>query len=441
MIAKQRTWFAPAVAFVISAVAVTSTVTTMERPSPVRTDSLADTVEVAPLQIGITHTQTSADPWNDHALVAAEKRLLARRPRPQNQHIMGWGVENPQPRPGQFRWASLDRRMRLIRDTGGTPIITLCCAPDWMKGGTPGRTDWSLLERAPDPEHYDDFAELARRVALRYPDVKYFQVWNELKGFHDARRNTWDIGAYTRMYNKVYRAVKSVRPDAQVGGPYVPVDSWSSARRASHPSHLRGPWGVVDKRALNALTYWLNHNAGADFLVIDMSTSTNDAGLTTDPFTALGKVRAVTRWVQRRTDLPVWVSEWYPLPQDRSFGLEKQDAIMSAGLARMAADGVSMVLLWGPQRGGPQRCRGCLWTVRGDVPTPTPAFVSSDQIAFLLNAGVPTEGVDLRGDVAVVRSDNAMLSVNMTPRTAIAVHGGNVVRLGPFETLLRASRQ
>ena len=75
--------------------------------------------------------------------------------------------------------------MQLIADSGVTPVITLCCAPDWMKGGQPGETDWSRLEVAPDPAHFADFAELAADVAKRYPQVKHFIVWNELKGFHD----------------------------------------------------------------------------------------------------------------------------------------------------------------------------------------------------------------------------------------------------------------
>ena len=69
-----------------------------------------------------------------------------------------------------------------MRGTGGTKIITLCGAPDWMKGGKAGQTDWNKLEVAPTPNHYADFAQLAKQIALRYPDVQYFQVWNELKG-------------------------------------------------------------------------------------------------------------------------------------------------------------------------------------------------------------------------------------------------------------------
>ncbi|OLT10047.1 hypothetical protein BJF78_29420 [Pseudonocardia sp. CNS-139] len=73
--------------------------------------------------------------------------------------------------------------------------MTLCCAPDWMKGGEPGETDWSRIEVAPDPAHYADFAALAVDVARRYPQVRHFVVWNELKGFFDA---TADAGTSSR---------------------------------------------------------------------------------------------------------------------------------------------------------------------------------------------------------------------------------------------------
>jgi hypothetical protein len=75
----------------------------------------------------------------------------------------------------------LDSRIALIRRTGGTPVTTLCCVPDWMKGGRPGTTDWSKLEVAPAPGHYADFAALAATIARRYPFVRHFLflVWNE----------------------------------------------------------------------------------------------------------------------------------------------------------------------------------------------------------------------------------------------------------------------
>ena len=59
---------------------------------------------------------------------------------------MGWGGGNPEPSPGKYDWGSLDVRVETMRRTGARMVITLCCAPDWMKGGEPGETDWSNLE-------------------------------------------------------------------------------------------------------------------------------------------------------------------------------------------------------------------------------------------------------------------------------------------------------
>lgn len=312
------------------------------------------------LRVGITHTQYSADGWNDPSAVANARSLLVSAPQLQNQHIMGWGAENPEPSPGMFDFSSLDARLDLIRATGGTPVITLCCAPDWMKGGKAGATDWSAIEAAPTPEHFDDFATLARQVAARYRDVKHFQVWNELKGFWDSSRNRWNIEAYTDLYNRVYTAVKSVDPSIRVGGPYVPVDSWADASTMSHPSSLSGPWGVVDQRPLDAISYWLGHKAGADFVTVDAWTGTKDRGLTTDEFTAIDKLAAVTSWIRARTALPVWWGEYYPAP-DAGWSQERQNAVLAVTLQRLITSGASAALLWQPQADG-SWCQECVWT-------------------------------------------------------------------------------
>src|SRR5207245_1228337 len=103
---------------------------------------------------------------------------------------------------------TLDARISAIHAMGAVPVITLCCAPDWMKGGQAGTTDWSRIEVAPLSSHYGDFAALAAAVARRYPEVKYYQVWNELKGFWNDSANTWDYVGYTSFYNQVYDALK-----------------------------------------------------------------------------------------------------------------------------------------------------------------------------------------------------------------------------------------
>jgi len=306
--------------------------------------------ELPGLTIGVTHTQRSADHWNDRSAVDRALGVLESVAPVQNQHLMGWGALNPEPRPGEYDFASLDRRIRMITRTGAEPVLTLCCAPDWMKGGSKGSTDWDHLHAAPTPDHFDDFARLAQVTAARYPGVRRFIVWNELKGFYDEERNRWDAVGYTEMYNHIYRAVKEVRPDALVGGPHVVVDSWSSAESASHPSAVTGPWGVLDQRALDVVEYWLANAVGADFIAVDGSTGTRDSGLTTTDFAATEKLGAVTRWVRSRTDLPVWWVEMYATTERQSPSSDpRRAAVMAQALVTVAQAGASGALLWQPE--------------------------------------------------------------------------------------------
>jgi len=268
----------------------------------------------------------------------------------QNQHIMGWGTTNPEPSPGVYDWSDLDRRVALMRNTGAQKVITLCCAPDWMKGGKPGTTNWNNLAGAPYPSHYGDFAALAKRVAQRYPDVKRFQVWNEFKGFYNTRLNRWDYEDYTTFYNDVYAALKSVSPNVQVGGPYMPMDTWLGG--GSNPSKVRGAYGTIDQRAFDGINYWLAHKRGADFIAIDGGLSAKDGNLT-DWFAAAQYYADIDRWIRTRTNLPIEWAEWYSSQYDSNgnvvFDHARQNAQAAATLTAMARSGASVALRWQPQ--------------------------------------------------------------------------------------------
>lgn len=326
-----------------------------------------DVVGTSQLSLGLTHTQFTADSFNHPEAVAASKDILSGRSWFQNQHIMGWGADNPEPSPDEYSWESLDSRLELIRETNGVPVITLCCAPDWMKGGAPGETDWSNLDAAPRPEHFADFAELAAEVAYRYPDVFYYQVWNGLRGFYDTERDRWDYEAYTDLYNHVYRKLKAVNPEIAVGGPHVTMDSWSNADATRHPSKLSGPWGVMDQRPLDAVAYWLEHKEGADFITLDMSTYNKDDPASKSAFDSVSKIESVAKWVRDRTDLPLWAALWHPFTEAaEEWRTVKQSAILADALVRLIESHVEVALVWEPQgRGG--SCLGCIWT---DTRTP-----------------------------------------------------------------------
>lgn len=411
---------APIVAAVLALALVTAASGVGARPAaaadPVRIDvTISDTVEVtSTMEVGVTHTQYSADGWGSPDAVESARALLASAPLHQNQHIMGWGALNPEPVPGVRDFSSLDRRVRLMLDTTADPTITFAGAPDWMKGGTPGSTDWSKIEVAPLPEFYDDFARLAAAVALRYPEVRRFQVWNELKGFHDPSTNNWNIAAYTKLYNEVHGAVKAVRPDALIGGPYVVMDSWASSSAGGFPSDLRGPWGIIDRRALDAVSYWLAHSRGADFIAIDGGTSTRDQGLITSPFVAIEKFVAVTEWVKSRTSLPIVWAEWYP--RGSSSNIAEHRAIMAAALAATARAGASSVLIWQPQCVGQNRL-GCLFTdtrVKGGG-QPTELWPVASDFVRWFPSGSQFVATDVSSDdIVVAATSEAVLLVNTT---------------------------
>ncbi len=352
----------------VAAIEVMAAATAVPTPAPVpsATTTPAGTADVTVsidrasqtgvslLAMGVTHTHHSADPWDNAAAVASARQLLQASSVYQNQHIMGWGADNPQPSPGVYNWGSLDRRIDLIRQTGGVPVITLCCAPDWMKGGPAGSTDWSKLEAAPTTDHFADFAELSRQVALRYPDVKHFQVWNELKGFYNSSVNRWDYERYTTMYNMVYDAVKSVRPDAKLGGPYVVMDSWLNRSFMSHPSSISGPYGTLDQRALDVITYWLANKRGAEFIAVDAWAGNKDTGVVANDFASTQKFRDVANWIRQQPNggaaLPIWWAEWYPTPWGATnYGHDHQNAVLATTLVHMIESGAAMQLRWQPQ--------------------------------------------------------------------------------------------
>jgi hypothetical protein len=376
------------------------------------------------LALGVTHTQYSLDSWGNAAAVAAGKSLLSASSVYQNQHIMGWGADNPEPSPGAYNWSSLDARLQLIRSTGGTPVITLCCAPDWMKGGSAGSTDWSQLEVAPQPAHYADFAALAQAVARRYPDVTRYQVWNELKGFWNAGANRWDYEGYTAFYNQVYDALKAVSPAIQVGGPYAIMDNNPGHQGSSNFGNprLSGAYGSIDPRVLDILTYWLANKHGGDFIVVDGLTTVNG-----DPFASTQGFADVTSWIRGKTGLPVWWAEWYATPWGGAeYSDAQQNAVLTDALVHLARGGASAALRWQPQA-APGRDDESLWTdtrLAGGG-QPFPFFYASQAIKQSFGPGAQLYDVGVSSaSVEALSTGARTLLVNTSPTAAsVSVDG------------------
>ncbi|MEV0615261.1 xylan 1,4-beta-xylosidase [Nonomuraea sp. NPDC050404] len=378
---------------------------------------------------GITHTQFSAD--NEPQDVIEKARgMLGRVPMLQNQHIMGWGVGNPEPSPGEYNFRDLDRRLTLMTSSRGVPVITLCCAPDWMKGGRAGRTDWNKNHTvAPEREHFDDFAKLATRVAKQYPTVKHYMVWNEFKGFWNPDTNQWDAKGYTEMYNKVYTALKKVNKDIQVGGPYIPIDSYTRGA----PSELSGPWGTIDPRTLEAVQHWIENKKGADFIVVDGASMTKDKGNVPNDFTAQAKFAAITNWLRKESgDLPVWWAEWYVEPENAGWSEDKRTAVQATALMEFAKSGVTTALYWNPQLKEPGECNGCLWAPKVGEELPMAGLLSGFTKWF--PTGVEVQEVRTSDPkVKAIGQASQVVMVNTSDQDVSATVDGREVALKPYE--------
>ncbi|KPH98890.1 glycoside hydrolase family 39 [Actinobacteria bacterium OK074] len=395
---------------------------------------------------GFTHTQYSADEGSGAATERVEG-LLAKTPMPQDQAIMGWGADNPEPVQGRYDFEDLDRRVDFIRKSDGTPVLTLCCAPDWMKGGKAGvgNTNWSqaALETAPEPGHYQDFADLAATVAKRYPDVTHFVVWNEFKGFWNDGEQRWDYEGYTKLYNLVYKALKKVNPKIMVGGPYLGMDSVDPRDQDASPA-LKGSWGALDQRVVDAFDYWNKNKAGADFVVVDGSSYTRDDESLPDAFTATEKFTAVGEWVRERTGgLPLWWAEYYVEPADgnddrKGWSEDRRVATQAAGMIALVKGGASSGFYWNPEDGKGGDCAGCLWTPTdsssGGEALPMYDLVSRFGAAF--PPGTKYETVSVAADdvpnVRVLASDKTILVVNTLDRGISAKVDGKRFDMGAY---------
>jgi hypothetical protein len=372
--------------------------------------------QAAQLDLGVTHTQSTLDPDEpDEARRRGVDILADHSAIWQNVHLMGFGTTNPEPSPGDYDWSTLDQRMKLVEDTGSRTVLTACCAPDWMKGGEPGETDWDRLEAAPEPDHFGDYAKLVAATVERYPQIERVLVWNELKGFYHDEDNRWDYEGYTDLYNQIYAAVKGVRSDVEVGGPYVVLSSLDPGSPDS--SDLSGPWGVADQRALDVVDYWLANNDGADFLAVDGSSSTREDSNPTSISVGAQKFADLDKWLRERSDLPIWWAEFYPdVPQGETGGPDSP-ASAAATLATVAAyaeSGASVALLWGPQ--GHDLKYAALWTdsTESGGGQPTPLTAAWQWLVPRLASGDVEIGRSPRLPLLVFRAPDGAVVVNLT---------------------------
>ncbi len=401
----------------------------------------AHAVGASQLSTGVTHTKEGLGTQGDPTAIARAKSYLSAATVFQNRHIYGWGARNPNPAPGVYDWADLDAYMASMRSMGTTPVLTLAMAPEWMTNAPqPNRTGEPYYNPfyPPTPAHYDDFAELARQIARRYPDVKYYQVWNEMKGF------AFPYTEYTPFYNKVYDALKGVDPTIQVGGFYLTLTG-----NSGNPEAPLGQW------ELDVLDSWLKNAHGVDFVCLDGALShfvTPYDGPAPQPAQLMAltyRYEAMTRQIRARTAAPLWWSEDYLDPNEGRLATYASDAFQAAGLASTLyhelLGGASVSLRWGPlgnqyfgDIGGNANIESLLSPVaKADGGQPYPNYAI--YLAFHQYFGPGTRlyaTTSSSPDVEVLAQDTVALLINKRDAPVTVSVNGTVITLAAYEVRL-----
>jgi hypothetical protein len=361
-------------------------------------------------------------PGNNPAAVISARAVMSSMPMLEAASVVGWGSGDPNPAPGVYDWSQLDERINLITSTGGTPVIELCGAPAWMR--LPGQGQF----QPPTAAHFEDFAHFAALAAQRYPQVKYFAVWKEMSGFFIQTGAHYDMASYMQMYNDVYEAIKAVRPDALVGGPYATLTSFSKY----HGGGPSGPWGYAGAASLALITYFLQNAVGADFVAVGGRSYTQDKGLVTDPVNSLTKFAAMDAWLKTQTNLPIYWMESPEMPFTDTWSDQEGTAVRVAAEEELAASGATVALQWQPQEGSGFPDEG-LWTAvmapGGGQPTPL-AEVMPSVLPVLARPVQLVNGEPY--DVIVVSGAGGTVVVNGNPTASSATLGAVTVPLGPW---------
>lgn len=400
------------------------------------------------MKLGTTQTHYR---WESGSPVAAMSaaQLIKDSSSINNQHIVAFGASYLQEKQGAaLNFSSLDNMVNRLKMLGGDYMLTLCSAPGWMLVSNP--KDKYDPESRPKKEYFDEYAEICAQVASRYTQVNKFQVWNEMKGFWDSSRRWFDYELYTEFYNKIYDAVKNVRPDAKVGGFYMGIRGDNSAKLLGlsgldsfDPAGDNDPLSGTGETCWKSLRYWLNNKHGADFVCIDKGIQgfRTDAELTDAQALILCQTyESVLSRLCRETNLPIVMSEYYGLRKSRArrnLAPEFQGA-QFAVIYRYMLSGVKdrdyTALLWMENNND----EVCIFTdtakVSGGKATPWYYTVNGFK-QYFCEGNVIVESSSPSDKIQIMASQKKVMLINCTTDVQVVKYANNYYQLKGYEVL------
>ena len=245
---------------------------------------------------------------------------------------------------------------------------------------------------------------------------------------------------YTDLYNAVYQAIKTVRPDAAVGGFYLAVTGDAANTLGYSGRDTETP---MIRRDLDCLEYWLKHNAGADFLVVDRwlagwndqnrISETNQLALTWTYQTVLQAIRA-------KSSLPLWYGEYYTARYDA--GALQFDACAEASIYLWMNRGAGATpvtaLLWNPSEGESEVTHPLFTrTATPDGGQPTPHYSVFKWFHDYFGPGTPLcQAISSDPEIEVLASPAKTLLINKRNSAQTVTVNGTAFFMPAYGVLL-----
>ena len=239
---------------------------------------------------------------------------------------------------------TLDYQFRQALISGQEPVLYAnCLVPTALRhsSATPGWVGYAL-HGSPDQDNHQLVADYyARIVDYYYPcGLRKVVVGGEMRGMYAGDPGAtvglvdgWDVDRYWDLYERIYDAVKALRPDVQVYGPY---QVFYNGDEYSEPNVTVGSTEIAEE-ALDAMTGFLSYAIDAD--KID--------GVAFDAvLPATGWVDLINWIRQQAPGLPIVVAEEYLTYNSGGQQGDEIDSNLLQTINEMLTDG-DLAFVWG----------------------------------------------------------------------------------------------
>ncbi len=466
------------------------------RPPPTPAPDI-DTVHIGPL-LKVAGTLLGWTTVQETELSAATAAILEKCAAAKNQHAIGFGPSSPLQtvEGGPIDFTYHDRIYGYPTRKDGffgencVRVFTTYGCPPYMRVAKPGTAPMptgapTMGLYDPVPPHWSQVDNYAKYVAAfvdRY-QIDVVQEHNENKGewigstmpagsvlvppgsglpqAPGGTTNRWAMEQHTYRFNKVYAAVKAVRPQCKVIGPYTVTRTYTDPNNTdsandAFPKDLHGPWGNADWEAMRMVMYHLEHAAGIDAICLDTKTSSNDKSILPEyEWDGLQKIPDWIEWLDklaaydpakygRAKDAEVWFAEAYSrVIGGLTTGNHQRAAAIDAYsyVKYVLPNRVAGWMRWQTEgeRGVADSAQAhsiSLWHAKGSAKSlqPTEAVPVYAGLVEHFAPGTPLYTVTVdHPDVTGIASDKVLCLVSRTAIPVDVIYAGLVGTLAPYQ--------